>query len=138
MTVVVEPLVGRTISNLISLTCGPMLSVREADILDYCQRLGEVYAGFVDGELVCCWGLIPPSFVSTKAYLWMWHSQALAEHQFLFIRHSQRQIETMLERYEAIIGDCVAGGKAVRWLKWLGAEFSRGENGRLSFVIRKH
>ncbi len=49
----------------------------------------------VEEEFVCCWGLIPPSFVSMQAYLWMWASPLLQEHQFVFIRHSQRQVEEM-------------------------------------------
>jgi len=72
MTVSVQPLIGTTISTLIDNFCGPALSTHDANIFDYCQSLGEVYTGFVDDEFICCWGLIPPSFLSTQAYLWMW------------------------------------------------------------------
>ena len=72
MTVLVQPLVDTQISKLISLVCGPTLTDREAEVFDHCQTLGVVYTGFVDGEFVCCWGLIPPSFLANEAYLWMW------------------------------------------------------------------
>lgn len=139
MNIVVQPLIGRTLSNLISLTYGPILDIKEADVIDYCQKMGEVYTGQVDGELVCCWGLIPPSFLSMQAYLWMWCSGGAVEHQFLFIRHSQIQVKKMLEKYEVINGHCkIDNGKAMRWLRWLGAEFQEyPEDGRLTFTIRR-
>jgi hypothetical protein len=137
MTVVVEPLVSKSISKIIEFFCGPRLAPREADILDYCQSLGEVYTGFVDGRFVCCWGLIPPSFLSTQAYLWMWAPEPI-KHQFIFIRQSQLQIEKMLERYDSIIGHCYCNARsAQRWLKWLGAEFGEASDGKVSFVIRR-
>lgn len=135
----IEPVIGRTLSNLISVTYGPILEVKESDIMDYCQRLGEVYAGYVDGELVCLWGLLPPSFLSMEAYLWMWCAKDMVDHQFIFIRQSQIQVKKMLDRFEVINGHCRVGShKAVRWLRWLGAEFADyPEDGKLSFVIRR-
>jgi hypothetical protein len=137
MSVTIQPLIGRTISDLISLTYGPILQPKEADVLDYCQKMGEISMGYVDDELVCCWGLVPPSFLSTQAYLWMWCANDVVSHQFVFIRQSQLQVKKMLERYETINGHCLVGSKAKRWLKWLGAEFSYPEDGKISFVIRR-
>lgn len=138
MTTTISPVIGTSISSLISSTYGPILNLKESEIMDYCQKLGEVYAGYVDEELVCLWGLIPPSFLSMEAYLWMWCSEAMIGHQFIFVRHSQRQIEKMLLRYEQIKGHCTVGSKARRWLSWLGAEFEPyPEDGKLGFVIRR-
>lgn len=138
MTVTIEPLVGKTLSGLISLTYGPILDYKESEIFDYCQRMGEVYTGYVDNELVCCWGLMPPSFLSMQAYLWMWCKDDKVQHQFLFVRHSQRQVEKMLERFDTIVGHCLQGSKSIRWLRWLGAEFADyPEEGKLMFTIRR-
>jgi hypothetical protein len=139
MKVHIAPILGRTFSSLISLTYGPILNIKEADVLDYCQKMGEVYAGYVDDEMVCCWGLIPPSFLSMEAYLWMWCAGDAVTHHFVFIRQSQIQVRRMLERYETINGHCKLGNRrAMRWLKWLGAEFADyPEDGRLTFTIRR-
>jgi hypothetical protein len=113
------------------------ITKRQKDMFDYCQTLGEVYTGFVDGEFVCCWGLIPPSFLSNQAYLWMWGPEPLP-HQFVFIRQSQLQVQRMLSKYEEVIGDCLVKNRsAQKWLKWLGAEFGPPNNGALPFVIRR-
>lgn len=137
MTVSVQPLVGTTISNFIDTFCGPALSTHDANIFDYCQSLGEVYTGFVDDEFICCWGLIPPSFLSSQAYLWMWAPEPI-KHQFMFVRQSQMQVQRMLDRYETIVGHCrTSSYTAQRWLKWLGAEFEQPKDGVMPFVIRR-
>jgi len=104
-------------------------------MMDYCHKLGQVYAGFIDDKFVCCWGLIPGSFISNQAYLWMWSQGPIAQ-QFTFIRRSQIQVKEMLKRYPTIIGHCKR--RAVlsqRWLKWLGAEFEPANGDILSFTI---
>ena len=135
MNIIVEPRHGDPISELISTFYG--MTRRQLDLFDYCQTLGEVYIGFVDDEFICCWGLIPPSFLSNRAYLWMWAPNPM-KHQFVFIRRSQLQVQKMLERYEEIIGECEESNRsAQRWLKWLGAEFSYPKNGLIPFTIRR-
>lgn len=127
------------ISNYVTLYCGSnQLTQREAAMMDYCHKLGEVYAGFVDGHFVCCWGLIPGSFLSQQAYLWMWTMPGPIARQFTFIRRSQIQIREMLERYPTIIGHCRrTSHSAQRWLKWLGAEFEPIDSEVLPFIIRR-
>lgn len=135
MRVVVQPLIGSQVSSLVSVFSG--LSKRQMQMFDYCQSLGEVYVGFVDGEFICCWGLIPPSFLSSQAYLWMWAPEPM-KHQFLFIRHSQLQVQKMLDRFDTIVGECLATNRsAQRWLRWLGAEFEASANGIRRFEIRR-
>lgn len=96
------------------------------------------WAGWYDGEIACVWGLIPPTILSDRAYLWSLTTDLIEEHKFIFIRHSQRAIEILLDTYETIVGTTDAKDKrAVRWLKWLGAEFEPGDGGALNFVIRK-
>ena len=109
------------------------------EVLRECMyRSIEVRYGLVDGEVACVWGLIPPTLLSTTAYLWLLTTEIIAENKFLFIRHSQRYIEEALESFPCIIGDCIIGERsAMRWLRWLGAEFAEPIDGRIPFVIRK-
>ncbi len=130
-------LVPFPISDFIRQQSGNILSEREASMMDYCHKLGQVYAGLIDDKFVCCWGLIPGSFVSNQAYLWMW-SQGPITHQFTFIRRSQIQVQEMLKRYPTIVGHCKRSSRsAQRWLKWLGAEFEPTTGDVLSFTIRR-
>lgn len=97
----------------------------------------EVRYGLVDGKVACIWGLIPPTLLSQTAYLWLLTTDIIAENKFLFIRHSQRYIEEALKQYPEIIGDTVISNTpAIRWLKWLGAEFGESSGLRLPFVIK--
>jgi hypothetical protein len=136
MTVDVK-IVEDPISKTIMSFCGHVLSDQQNAIFDYCQALGEVYIGFVDDEFTCCWGLIPPTFLSNQAYLWMWAPGPI-KHQLVFVRKSQMQIAEMLKRYERVVGHCELDARsAQRWLKWLGAEFGEPEQGILPFTIRR-
>lgn len=136
MTVTVEP-IFEPLTKMIAAFCGPVLSSRNADVLNYCQTLGDVYSGFVDGKFICCWGIIPPTFLSNQAYLWMWMPQPI-QHQLVFIRQSQIQVAKMLERYDTIVGHCQIGNRsAQRWLRWLGAKFDPPGSDTIPFVIRR-
>lgn len=103
-------------------------------------RSVEVRYGIVDGKVACVWGLIPPTLLSTSAWLWLDTTEIVAEHKFLFVRYSQRYVEEALKTYPKLIGDCIVGNwSGRRWLEWLGAEFSPAIGGRWPFVIRaKH
>lgn len=139
MKVQVKPLIGGTLSNFISMTYGQLMPEDEASIMNYCQQMGEVYVGYIDDVPICVWGLIPPSFLSMQAYLWMWCKADMVEHPFVFIRQSQIQVKKMLERYSMITGVTAIGNrKAIAWLRWLGAEFADyPDHGRLHFTIRR-
>lgn len=133
--------VGRapTISQLISVGNGPMLNAKQVEILEFCQVMSvETWTGFIDGNLICCWGLIPPSALSNQAYLWMHSTPEIRKHAFVIVRHSQRVIEEMLKRYPKIVGDCLASAEdSIRWLGWLGAEFGPVRGPCLPFTIRR-
>lgn len=140
MTVQIRSLANQHISQLISLARGFSLDSKEAKVFEFCQSLSsEVWIGYVNGELICCWGLIPPTILSNQAYLWMHSTPAIRDHQFLLVRHSQRIIEQVLNRYDRIVGDCRVGAKdSIRWLKWLGAEFCEsGNEDYCSFMIQR-
>src|SRR5277367_3108840 len=117
-----------------------MLPDAEEIMKDCLYRSIEVRYGLIDGVVACVWGLIPPTLLSDRAWLWLITTDIVAEHKFLFIRHSQRYIELALKEYPYIIGDCLASNHAAkRWLQWLGAEFHEPVGGRIPFVIKaKH
>lgn len=139
MTVSIQPLLSNHISQLISFATGLKLNAKESGILEFCQSLSsEVWTGYVDDKLICCWGLIPPTILSNQAYLWMHSTPAVREHSFVLVRHSQRVIEQVLNRYDRIVGDCLVDAEdSIRWLKWLGATFVESDGPYRSFVIRK-
>lgn len=99
---------------------------------------GKLWAGFVDGELVCFWGLVPPTLLSDQAYLWLYTTPALEGKEFYFIRQSQLAVEAMLQSYSLIVGHAVIdNSKAIRWLKWLGAKFGHPEGAVIPFTIAR-
>ncbi len=109
----------------------------EAILRRYIYRSIEVRVGLVDEEIACVWGLIPPTLLSHRAWLWLLTTDIAAQHKFLLIRYSQRYIEQALKEFPEIVGDCLVANKpAQRWLKWLGAEFGEAEGGRIPFLIK--
>lgn len=103
----------------------PMLhSLEQQTILRSLDNSTRIWAGLVDERLVAMWGLIPPTLMSDTAYLWLITTKHLQGHEFLFIRHSQRAVESMLEEFPEIVGHTlIANRSAQQWLRWLGAVF---------------
>ena len=110
-------------------------------ILHRCVIASSVlWTGFVDEEPACMWGLVPPTLLSDSAYLWLLITDLVKDHQFAFVRHSQIEIEKMLEVYPLIVGHCDRRNPAsVRWLKWLGAVFDTSQGPLMPFsIVRKN
>lgn len=98
----------------------------------------EVWVGTYDDQLACVLGLIPPTMLSDHAYLWMFHTDVVKGHEFIFVRYSQRMVEKFLERYSIIVGHTdPKEERSVRWLKWLGAEYGEPNGDWMPFVIRR-
>lgn len=138
MTVSIQP-AELPISDLISLCDDARLKPKQIEMLDWCRSMSaEVWLGRIDGDLVCVWGLIPPTLISTQAYLWMHATRRVDEHKFLFVRHSQRIVEHMLKRYGTIIGHCLLGARdSIRWVRWLGGKFDEPSGPYLPFRIER-
>lgn len=98
----------------------------------------HIWAGMEDDKLLATWGVIPPTLLSDRAYLWMFHTSYLQNHVFIFVRHSQRVVQEALDLYPILVGHAVIGNtRAIRWLRWLGAEFGEPINNQLlPFEIR--
>lgn len=98
----------------------------------------HVQYGYIDEELACVWGLKPPTLLSDRAYLWLYVTDVVKEHTFIFIRQSQIAVEKMLEDYTELYGRAEASNsKAFPWLRWLGAKFGEPNGTTIPFVIRR-
>lgn len=107
--------------------------------LNKCISLSATaWLGKIDGETACIWGLIPPSILSEQAYLWLFTTELVESHKFMFVRWSQRFLEVMHKDYPVIVGHCEIGNaRAMSWIKWLGGKFGEPQGKKIPFVIRK-
>ena len=112
------------------------VAIAERTLWECMNQSRFCWIGRTDGEIVCVWGLIPPTLMSHRAYLWLLTTNALAGHEFIFIRHSQRAIEQMHKLYPIITGHVEAkAAQSMRWLRWLGATFDKGRGPLIPFQI---
>lgn len=106
-------------------------------LMQYLQRSLFAWTGLVDGQVACMWGIIAPTALSTRGYLWLFTTKLVDQHKFLFVRHSQLVIEEMLKIFPKITGTVVATQtRSILWLKWLGVEFRTEEDGMIHFELR--
>jgi len=119
---------------------GIAFSEVEQKTMDFCLLMSTtIWGGYIEDKLICIWGVIPPTLMSYQAYLWLYTTDHLKEHQFIFVRHSQLVIEQVLKEYPSIVGHVVIGAdKSIRWLKWLGAKFSEPQGKLIPFRIKRH
>lgn len=102
------------------------------------QCSAYAYVGYIDGEVACVYGLVPPSLLSDRVYLWLITTDTVDKHKFTFIRHSQMVIERVLERYDHIFGETIlSDAKAMRWLRWLGAVYLPPRGSFRAFYITR-
>jgi hypothetical protein len=116
------------------------LSILSFDTQEIMKRAlmnsSRIWIGADDGGIVAVWGLIPPTLMSERAYLWLRTTKNFTKHTFLFIRHSQRAVQAMLEEYPLIIGHGTVGSEcSLRWLRWLGARFGEPQGQFIPFTI---
>lgn len=101
------------------------------------RNSSHVWIGFDGSFALVAYGLIPPTLLSDRAYLWLYTTEHIQSHIFSLIRHSQRAIEEMLREYPLIVGHGVVGAdRSLRWLRWLGAEFGPPQGNLLPFTIK--
>ena len=141
MTTSIERVNRHTILDLISSDTSVKLTVSEKALFEHCLMATEsLWVGRIDNKLVCAWGLIPPTIMSEQAHLWLYTTDAVKEHEFIFVRNSQKALAEMFKEYPVIVGFTAVGqSRSIRWLRWLGAVFGNpGINGKvIPFTIRK-
>ena len=138
MTTTISTVSRDQVSKLISQAEGGRLSVKELEVFQRWLLVSQrLFTGLVDGKLLCIWGLIPPTLISDRAYLWLHVTPQAKGHEFILVRRSQIELRKMLEEYPVITGHCAAGATdSMRWLKWLGAQFGDPAGRVVPFIIR--
>lgn len=105
-------------------------------LIEYLKRSLFAWTGLVDGKVACVWGIIAPTVLSTQGYLWLFTTDLIDSHKFLFVRHSQRIVEEMLKIFPRITGTVFANQpRSIAWLKWLKVNFRAEENGMIHFEL---
>ncbi len=134
MTVEIQKSTGQKLSNLIRLS-----DPDDDQILKSCLRRSPiVWESSINGEGACIWGMIPPTLLSDRAYIWLYTTEVADQHTFILVRYSRLMLDEMQKEYPILFGFCkVSDPRAIRWLKWLGAEFGHSENRKIPFEIRK-
>lgn len=135
--ITIQPVDRDATRELILRMKGGILTDEDYRALDACTSFAShLWIGYIRGEPVCAWGLVPPTFLSDRAYLWLYSTDAVEEFKFLFVRHSQLIMEQMKQIYPEIYGVCaLSQPKSIRWLKWLGAKFDQPGSTYISFSI---
>lgn len=106
-----------------------------------CMKLSQnVWQGTIDGEVACVWGIVTPTIISNRCYLWLMATDVADKHQFILVRYSQMVVGCLLDQYEEVVGHVLSDQhRSQKWLKWLGAEFHMPEEDgkKIPFVIRR-
>jgi hypothetical protein len=118
-----------------------LAGVEDADkqIIDEVRKSTRAFAGLIDGEVVCLWGIQARTLLADAVYLWMFTSSAVEEHPFVFVRHSQRMARSILDEYATIEGHVAINNPiSAKWLRWLGATFEPSSiEGMIDFKLRR-
>ena len=141
MKVAVERLTKSEISKLVAESISIGMSPGAIALFNTCiMRSASMWVGFINEELACVYGLVPPTLLSEQAYLWLHTTEALVGHEFLFVRRSQIAVAEMLAVHPVIVGHAeLHNSRGIRWIKWLGGTFGPPEGKLVPFtIVRKH
>ncbi len=138
MSVMVRSIDKAETALLISANANGTLSEEDKRQLHRCLAMtNDLWIGYAEDQLLAAWGLIPPTLLSDRAYLWLYTTPHVGDHTFVFVRQSQRAIENMLKLYPIIEGHTKADAPdSIRWLKWLGAQYGQPNGNLIPFEIR--
>lgn len=83
----------------------------------------EVWAGSVNSELVCLFGIGPICLMTGRGTPWFVATDAITRYQFTFLTYCAPIVDYMLDVFPHLENQVDARNKvAIRWLKWLGFE----------------
>ena len=138
MTAVISKATGAALIGLLSPEIvGTLDDNAQMIMADALSQSTRVWVGMNDGKIAAFWGIMLPTLISDRAYLWLYTTPALDNHKFVFVRQSQVWIKETLKEFPLIVGHALAGeDKSIRWLKWLGAKFLHPEGRLIPFEIR--
>lgn len=117
--------------------------IRPADVLETHAASGQsvasllpvsvmmsraAWAGLIDGEVACIFGVAGASLLSTVGYPWLIGTPAIEMHAKAFLRRCRPMVRQMLELYPTLVNYVdVRNIKAVEWLRWLGFKIHEPE-----------
>ena len=105
-------------------------------IADYISKSAHVWHVAIDDDSIGFWGLITQSLLADRAYIWFDHNETnLKRHRLEFTRFSREVFKAMLSHYPTICGHCI-DTRSMRWLGWVGAEFTNVRDNIFSFELR--
>ena len=138
MTAVISKATGAALIGLLSPEIvGTLDDNAQMIMADALSQSTRVWVGMDDGKVAAFWGIMLPTLISDRAYLWLYTTPALDNHKFVFVRQSQVWIKETLKEFPLIVGHALVGeDKSIRWLKWLGAKFLHPEGRLIPFEIR--
>lgn len=112
-------------------------SDEDQDTLNKCINMTTtLWTGKVDDDVLCVFGVVPQTLSTNSAYLWLWTTDRIGDHEFIFVRRSQIVIEKLLENFDYLYGVCdIHADRSIRWLQWLGAVFGASHAGYIQFRI---
>lgn len=97
------------------------------ETLNYMKGRSRVAkAAYVDGELVCVFGIIAPAILSTVGSPWFAATDRINQPDVrrLFLRRSRYELAKLSEGFDKMWNVVEEGNRvAIRWLKWLGFVF---------------
>ncbi len=81
----------------------------------------HAWAGMIDDDVVCMFGVSPYSLLGSKGMPWFIGSDAVEEHQMAFLRRNKRYVKKMNKAFPYMLNWVDARNTvAIGWLKWLG------------------
>jgi hypothetical protein len=84
----------------------------------------EAWAGLVDGQVACIFGVNGRTILSEVGVPWMIGTDLIAKHAKAFLRRNKKMVAVMLSLYPTLINYVdVRNVKAIEWLRWLGFVF---------------
>lgn len=84
-------------------------------------RSTEVWAGMVDTEVACIFGVGPLSLLGGEGCPWLLGADLVERHAFAFARRNRAMVARWLQTYRVLRNVVDArNARAIRWLGWLG------------------
>lgn len=97
------------------------------------------WVGVIGDRVYGIVGVMQPTIIDDRAYIWFQGTGITDRHQFTLIRQSQIMVKKLLEKFPVIYGHCeVSDVRAHRWVKWLGGTFGEVDGSTIPFqIVRK-
>jgi len=108
----------------------------DKELIKFINHSLFTWVGYIDEEPACIWGVLQQSIGSDEAYIWLLVTKAIEQYKLMFVRNSRIHVTELLQHYTCLRGHCDVGDdKAIRFARYLGAEFGEYEDKMIPFWI---